>query len=74
MAADFGGIVDAVLRHDFGGALDDASDARFADEHVMRFLGQHEPGRTRKRIESRLGQRAELILAVTVREVGEHEK
>ncbi len=40
----------------------------------MRFLGQHEPRRARERVEAGLGERAELILAVAVGEIGEHEE
>ena len=50
------------------------ADAGLADEHVMRFLGQHEAARARERIEARLGKRAELILAVAVGEEREHEE
>ena len=40
-----------------------------ADEHVVRFLGQHEPRRPRQRIERALRQRQQLRLAVAI---GEH--
>ena len=30
--------------HQLRRPVDDPGDARFADEHVVRFLGQHEPG------------------------------
>ena len=35
----------------------DAADAGLADEHVVRFLGQHEAAGARQRIEARLRQR-----------------
>ena len=40
----------------------------------MRLLGQHEAAGARERIEARLGQRAELKLAVAVGEEREHEE
>ncbi len=49
-------------------------DARLADEHVVRLLGQHEAAGARERIEARLRQAFQLHLAVAVREVGEHEE
>ena len=61
-----------VLAHDFAGALQHARHAGFADEHVMRFLGQHEFGGARQRIESRFSQGGQLELAVAVREEREH--
>ena len=60
--------------HRLAGALDDAGDAGLADEHVMRFLGQHEAAGARQRIEAGLRQRLELHLAVAVGEKGEHEE
>ena len=45
-----------------------------ADEHVMRFLGQHEARRPRQRIEGALRQRQQLRLAVAVGEHREHEE
>ena len=41
---------------------------------MMRLLGQHEAAGARERIEARLGQRAELKLAVAVGEEREHEE
>jgi hypothetical protein len=38
--------------HDLAGALDHAAHAGLADEHVMRFLGQHEARGARQRIEA----------------------
>ena len=72
--AHFGGIADPVLRHHLRGPLQDARDPRLADEHVMRFLGQHEARGSRQRVERALRQRAELELAVAVGEKCEHEK
>jgi len=51
----------------------DAPDAGLADEQVMRFLGEHEAARPRQRIEAALGEARELILAVAVGEVREHQ-
>ena len=45
-----------------------------ADEHVVRFFGQHEAAGARQRVEARLRQRMQLHLAVAVGEEGEHEK
>ena len=67
-------VLDAGLLHRLAGALDRAADAGFADEHVVRFLGQHETAGARKRIEARLGEALELHLAVAIGEVGEHEE
>ena len=73
-AAQPGRIVGLVLVHDVAGALDDARDARLADEQVMRLLGQHEAAGARQRVEGRFGERRELVLAVAVGEEGEHEE
>jgi hypothetical protein len=73
-ALDVVGSVDAGLLHRLAGALDDAADAGLADEHVVRFLGQHEAAGARQRIEAGLRQRLELHLAVAVGEEGEHEE
>src|SRR5207253_1253672 len=62
-AADGGWIVAAELLHHLERALDDAADAGLADEHVMRFLGEHELAGARQRIEAALGQALELELA-----------
>ena len=53
---------------------DGAADAGLADEHVVRFFGQHEAAGARQRIEARLRQAFELHLAVAVGEEGEHEE
>ncbi len=73
-AAQLGRIVGAMLCHDFGGALQNAADARFAYEHVVGFFREHEASGARERIESRLGQRRELEFAVAIGEISEHEK
>ena len=65
---------EARLLHQLAGALEDARDAGLADEHVVRFLGQHEPRRARQRIERALRQRQQLRLAVAVGEHREHEE
>ncbi len=64
----------ARLFHQLTGALEDPRDARLADEHVMGFLGQHEPRRSRQRVERALGEREQLRFAVTVGEHREHEE
>ena len=65
---------EAGLLHQLAGPLEDARDAGLADEHVVRFLGQHEPRRARQRIERALRQRQQLRLAVAVGEHREHEE
>src|SRR3974377_2481970 len=72
LRADVGWILNTVLLHDFASALDDAAYAGFADKHVMRFFGEHEPARARKRIEPGLGKGAELEFAIAVGEEREH--
>ena len=62
------------LSHQLGAALHDAVHAGFADEEMVRLLGEHEAGRARERVESRLRQGGQLILAVAVGEHGEHEE
>ena len=54
--------------------LDGAADAGLADEHVVRFLGQHEAAGARQRIEARLRQALQLHLAVAIGEEREHEE
>ena len=74
-AADLPDVLgEAGLLHQLAGALEDPGDAGLADEHVMRFLGQHEARRPRQRIERALRQRHQLRLAVAVGEHGEHEE
>jgi hypothetical protein len=68
------GIIGLEALHHVARALQHARHARFADEHVVGFLGQHELRRARQRVEARLGQRAQLEFAVAVGEVGEHEE
>ena len=67
-------LVGAELFHHLEGAFDHAADAGFADEHVVRFLREHEAAGTRQRIEARFGQTLQLELAVAVGEIGEAEK
>ncbi len=71
---DVGGIVDAGRPHRLAGAQDGAADPGFAHEHVVGFLGEHEPAGARQRIEAGLRQAFELHLAVAVGEEGEHEE
>ena len=47
------GVLLAVLGHQLRRAVDDAQDARLADEHVVRLLGEHEAGRARQRDRTR---------------------
>src|ERR1700683_3904254 len=68
------GIIGPLLRHDLAGALNDPAHAGLADVHVMRLFHQHEARGPRQGIEARFGQRAELELSITIREVSEHEK
>ena len=65
---------EAGFAHQLAGALENARDAGLADEHVVRFLGQHEPRRARQRIERALRQRHQLRLAVAIGEHREHEE
>jgi hypothetical protein len=67
-------VVGVVLDHELGGALHDPVDAGGADEHVVRLFFEHEFAGARQRVEGALLQRAELVFAVTVGEVGEHEE
>ena len=60
--------------HQLGGPLHDALHAGGADEHVVRLLLEHELAGARQRVEGRLLEGAELVLAVPVGEVGEHEE
>ena len=71
---DIGGIADPGGPHRLAGSLHHAADAGFADEHVVRFLRQHEAAGARQGIEAGLRQRVQLHLAVAVGEVGEHEE
>ena len=67
-------VLDAGRLHRLAGALHGAPDAGLADEHVVRFLGEHEPAGARERIEARLREALELHLAVAVGEEREHVK
>ena len=73
-AAERADVVGVVLLHQLHGALDDPADAGGADEHVVGLLLEHEVARPRQRVEARLAQRGQLVLAVAVGEVGEHEE
>ena len=64
-------VVAAELLHHLQRALDHAADSRLADEHVVRFLGQHEAAGARQRVEGAFGEALQLVLAVAVGEVGE---
>src|SRR5215467_2385463 len=72
-AAEPADVVGLALAHELAGPLHHAPDARLADEEMVRFLGEHEAARTRQRIEAALGQARQLVLAVAVGEVREHQ-
>src|SRR5690242_5741818 len=55
--------------HQLRGAPDHAAESGVADEHVVRFFGEHELARARQWFEPRFRQRRKLILAVAI---GEH--
>src|SRR3990172_6900150 len=65
-------VVGLVLAHELARPLDDAPDARFAHEHVVRLFREHEAAGARERVEPALGEGGQLVLAVAVREVREH--
>ena len=67
-------VVGIVLAHRLAGPLNDAGDPGLADEHMVGFLRQHEAAGPRQRVETGFGQRRQLILAVAVLEIGEHEE
>jgi len=51
-ARSVAGSSDLVFAHRLARALDHSRNARLADEHVVRLLGQHELRRPRERIEA----------------------
>src|SRR6266540_60631 len=67
-------VVGVVLQHQLHRALHHPVDAGRTDEHVVRLFLEHELTGARQRVERRLLERAELVLAVPVGEVGEHEE
>ena len=66
-------IVSLVLTHQLACALDDAPHSGLADEHVVRFFGQHEAAGARQRVEPALAETRQLVLAIAVGEEREHE-
>ena len=72
--AERGHVVGVVLHHHLRGPLHHAVHAGGADHHVVRLLLEHELAGAAQRVEGGLLQRAELVLAVPVGEVGEHEE
>src|SRR5438552_5933735 len=72
-AAEPADVVGLGLAHQLAGALHHASDPRLADEEMLRRFGQHEAARRRQRIETALGEARELVLAVAVGEIREHQ-
>src|SRR3989449_4778621 len=66
-------VVGPPVAHQLARALHDTPHAGLAHEHVVGLLGQHEPAGSRQRVEAALGEARELVLAVAVREVREHE-
>ena len=69
-----GDLVGVVLAHQLGGPLHHPVDTGGADEHVVRLLLEHELTGAAQRVERGLFECAELVLAVPVGEVGEHEE
>ena len=67
-------VVRVVLHHDLRRPLDDPVHAGRPHEHVVRLLLEHELTRPRQRIEGTLLERPQLVLAVPIREVREHEE
>ena len=63
-----------MLAHHLDGALHDPVHAGGAHHHVVRLLLEHELAGPAQRVEGAFLQRAELVLAVPVGEVGEHEE
>ena len=63
-----------MLVHDLAGPLHNAADAGLANEHVVRFLGQHEAAGARQGIEGGFRESGQLVLAVAVGEKGKHEE
>ena len=59
--------------HQFAGPLNDALNTGVADEHMVRFFGQHEAAGARQGVECRFGEGGQLIFAVAIGEEGEHE-
>ena len=70
--ADGDRIVSIQFFHHFEATLDHPRNSRVADEHVMRFFGEHEAAGARKRIEARFRQALQLEFSVAVGEIGEH--
>ncbi len=73
-ATIFPDIVVVVLAHQLRRPLHHPVHARGAHEHVVGLLLEHELARPAERVERRLLERAELVLAVAVGEVREHEE
>ena len=69
-----GRIVYLILFHQFASPLNNPAHPRFAHEHVVRLLGQHETASTRKWIKSRFRERAKLEFAVPIRKERKHVK
>ena len=67
-------IRDAMLVHDLASLLNDPFHSGSPDEHMMTLLSQHETTGSRQGVETGLGKRLQLHLAVTVRECREHEE
>ncbi len=65
---------EAGLLHQLTRTLHDARQARVADEHVVRFFGQHETGGSRQRIEGAFRQRKQLRLPIAIGEHREREE
>ncbi len=63
-----------MLAHYLDGALHDPVDAGGAHHHVVRLFLQHELAGAAERVKGAFLERAELVFAVPVGEVGEHEE
>ena len=68
------GVINAVLLHRLARSFDDSADTSFTHAHMMGFFGKHKLTCPRHRIEGGFRKAFQLIFAVSVREVGEHEK
>ena len=65
-------VFDIVFFHHLASTLNNAGNACLPDEHMVRFLRQHEAARARKRIEARFRQGAKLEFAVPVGKKRKH--
>src|SRR4030095_558732 len=66
-------IVRVEFLHDLTSALYNAHHSRFSHEHMVCFFGEHKLEDTRQWLNPGFSQSRKLILAITIREVGEHQ-